>query len=90
MTAALRCRATLHPTPLEQARAALVDAAIADVATWSHMVHLAGDDQERAEKLLPSLEGSDVALTLALREHDEAANAYRDAVIAYIAARSRA
>lgn len=28
MTAALRCGATLHPTPLEQARAALVDAAV--------------------------------------------------------------
>lgn len=29
MTAALRCGATLEPTPLEQARAALVDAAVA-------------------------------------------------------------
>ncbi len=85
MDAALRCGATLHPTAREVATAALVAAALADVATWAKVVELTEEDQELAAQMRPSRPGSDVELTDACRAHDAAAGAYRDAVLAYLA-----
>lgn len=77
--------ATLHPTAREVATAALVAAALADVATWAKVVELTEEDQELAAQMRPSRPGSDVELTDACRAHDAAAGAYRDAVLAYLA-----